>query len=782
MAKIERKTQKIFAGNAPTDELAVFGSMAADNPLYTDNIEDLQSQAYEQGWTAAIIGDVAPFLEEMNGVQYGLSKQIAYGFQEGIAEYDAGTTYYQGSVVKVLDATGKPEFYYSLTDDNVGNPVTDTVNWDEFESQNTLTPVAPLNIVTSTLRGSSNVSIDENDKITFTYPTACSLTRSGANNYFISKLNSTETYNSLDNLFDDGVSYFDIPIEGWANAMQKVINGEETTAQITFSLQGMTSQSTTNYFNFLYGNKTAEEFQPIILQQLRTTTQGYNAIFTQNPEITSTAGKINLISITDNATISQYSSKAARQYSSMVRYQSSDGIYTIGYSENGTTEYANSLSIKQPEQALINNLKQINTLRVFVDFKGNSTSAYLPTKSASSLKINGVTQEWTISDESTEVNNILLQYDKNTLEVNENGQLTVTGGTGGYTPALFQPFISLTKLNDPSLVNSADYSWLNSGYEGAYNALVERYNAGEDTTETIGDVTVSYKYNSQYAMKIITPDEVANAESIFESTGSQPYFILDTANTRFKLPRFKTIPQFTNDSNTVGDYNAPALPNITGTFTPSQPDNGGVAKFGASSKSSVSGALYKANVSSSPSQKETDNSYTSCSLGLNASLSNPIYQDGCNTVQPPTTNFLLYFYLGQSEIEPASITGEVLEELNSKADKEEVSGQWVYLPNQAVILSNVGIGAATLSLNSILPQDNYTYEILCWSYLSSNAYLNIATSPRLDSFVTVTGGSTGRASYILPVDSSRQLAYRLDGTAGDNGTYLVAYRRLGTNV
>lgn len=132
MAKIERKTQKIFAGAGQSNDLAAFGSMISGTPVYNDDIEVLQTPAYEQGWSHAIAANEAPFLEEMNGVQYGFSKQLAYLFQEGIAEYDENTTYYTNSICK----SGK-NLYLSLTDDNTGNnPATDTENWHEMSSGN----------------------------------------------------------------------------------------------------------------------------------------------------------------------------------------------------------------------------------------------------------------------------------------------------------------------------------------------------------------------------------------------------------------------------------------------------------------------------------------------------------------------------------------------------------------------------------------------------------------------------------------------------------------------
>lgn len=127
--KIQRQTQKIFAGAAGDDSLAAFGSMTTGNPIYTDNIEDLQSSAYEQGWEAAIAANEAPFLEEMNGVQYGFSKQLAYLFQNGVPEWDAGTEYF--ALISICQLNGI--LYQSLTDNNIGNnPATDTTNWQRF--------------------------------------------------------------------------------------------------------------------------------------------------------------------------------------------------------------------------------------------------------------------------------------------------------------------------------------------------------------------------------------------------------------------------------------------------------------------------------------------------------------------------------------------------------------------------------------------------------------------------------------------------------------------------
>ena len=138
MPKIERKTQKIFAGNADTDELAVFGSMISGTPVYNDDIEALQSEAYTEGWKAAVAANEAPFMEEMNALFYAVTSQLAYLFQQGIPEYDAGTTYYIGSLAKVTNNQGYVTVYKSLTNDNTGNAVTNDAYWRVFQSDGSL--------------------------------------------------------------------------------------------------------------------------------------------------------------------------------------------------------------------------------------------------------------------------------------------------------------------------------------------------------------------------------------------------------------------------------------------------------------------------------------------------------------------------------------------------------------------------------------------------------------------------------------------------------------------
>ena len=129
MAKLVRSTQKIFAESANNN--GVFGSLQAGNKQYSNDIATIQSLgAYNQGWNAATISsEKLPPLEEFQSLQYMMTSQLAYIFQQGVPEWDAGTTYYQGSMVKVIGSNGDYALYASLTNDNTGNQVTDGVNW-----------------------------------------------------------------------------------------------------------------------------------------------------------------------------------------------------------------------------------------------------------------------------------------------------------------------------------------------------------------------------------------------------------------------------------------------------------------------------------------------------------------------------------------------------------------------------------------------------------------------------------------------------------------------------
>lgn len=93
------------------------------------------------------------------------------------------------------------------------------------------------------------------------------------------------------------------------------------------------------------------------------------------------------------------------------------------------------------------------------------------------------------------------------------------------------------EVDDTSWLRADTFSWQDGTvYSRVYDHLVEDIDGETATTETIGSYTITY-YLASDGHKIILPDQETTAVNIYNATGSAWYYILDTDNTRFKLPR-----------------------------------------------------------------------------------------------------------------------------------------------------------------------------------------------------------------------------------------------------
>lgn len=128
MVRLTRKNIKVFAGNATNN--GVFGSLQAENPVTTTNVEQIQSlPAWSVGWNSATMtSEKLPPLEEFQGIQYVTTYQQAYLMQEGMPEWASTVTYYKGSLAKEVTSNGF-RIYCSLTNDNTNHLLSDTSNW-----------------------------------------------------------------------------------------------------------------------------------------------------------------------------------------------------------------------------------------------------------------------------------------------------------------------------------------------------------------------------------------------------------------------------------------------------------------------------------------------------------------------------------------------------------------------------------------------------------------------------------------------------------------------------
>lgn len=227
--------------------------------------------------------------------------------------------------------------------------------------------------------------------------------------------------------------------------------------------------------------------------------------------------------------------------------------------------------------------------------------------------------------------------------------------TGANLPILMSVW-SDHLLNDISWLRADTFSWQSGDvYVAAYEHLLADFSDTTAETETIGDITITF-YRAEDGHKICLPDQESNIAALYEATGVAWYYILDTTNKQFKLPRTKW--GFTGIRDEVGGYVAPGLPNITGKF----------AIYGQwdTMLNQYSGAFTYETLSD---KSGSSGSYDNIRVGVfNASRSNSIYGNS-TTVQPPATQMYLYFYVGnfeQSAIEQtAGITAETL---NGKAD------------------------------------------------------------------------------------------------------------------
>lgn len=136
---LTRVPAKIFAENAPQNVVGQFGSALNGTKVNTTDVNIIQGlPAYTTGWSSAVISNRNyPTLEEMNGVMKTMSYQTAYNMQKGVAEWDNQTTYYTGDICK---AVGNGILYVSRADNNIGNPVSNTTYWQEYQGAQTSIP------------------------------------------------------------------------------------------------------------------------------------------------------------------------------------------------------------------------------------------------------------------------------------------------------------------------------------------------------------------------------------------------------------------------------------------------------------------------------------------------------------------------------------------------------------------------------------------------------------------------------------------------------------------
>lgn len=244
--------------------------------------------------------------------------------------------------------------------------------------------------------------------------------------------------------------------------------------------------------------------------------------------------------------------------------------------------------------------------------------------------------------------------------------------TEAYHPPLLSTMLSDHLLNDMSWLRADTFSWQDgTTYSLAYNELLSEYNNSASTTKTEGSITFK---RTPKGYKIALANQETAILNKYNSDGIAWYYILDTANKKFKLPRTKF--GFEGIRTSVGDDIEAGLPNITGSVS-------GLGSWGDPISNKVGAFSDSSSVFQGLISGGNSNFYAN-TLSLNASLSNSVYGNS-STVQPPATQMYLYFYVGNFTKSAESQTAGLKAELfNSKADISTPSIQAPYIKNTYV--------------------------------------------------------------------------------------------------
>lgn len=138
MSRVARITQKIFGSTGLTGT-GGFGAAAAGTTateVATSNTLSniMSTAAWAAGWLSAVLGaSKFPAIEDMNALDYTVTSQLAYLFQQGIPEWDSGTTYFNTTTASIVVKPGTAQLFQSLTDNNLNQalpvaPASNT-NW-----------------------------------------------------------------------------------------------------------------------------------------------------------------------------------------------------------------------------------------------------------------------------------------------------------------------------------------------------------------------------------------------------------------------------------------------------------------------------------------------------------------------------------------------------------------------------------------------------------------------------------------------------------------------------
>lgn len=251
----------------------------------------------------------------------------------------------------------------------------------------------------------------------------------------------------------------------------------------------------------------------------------------------------------------------------------------------------------------------------------------------------------------------LVKPDNSTVFVANDGTISVSTNVAAALP-LFTFVWADHILNDASYLRADTFSWQSgSVYTNAYNHLVNDIAGVTASTETIGSYTITY-YQANDGHKVVLADQETTVQNIFNESGVAWYYILDTANVRFKLPRInptekellKSVSVVGNGINGLGFYDG------TNEFTLTRlVEQGGIGP-----------ASINANLGAT----STGTSRVNKVFGISPDASkSAVLADFDNKESIFSGNKYLYFYIGNfSQSATEQTAGLNLELFNNKMD------------------------------------------------------------------------------------------------------------------
>lgn len=365
-------------------------------------------------------------------------------------------------------------------------------------------------------------------------------------------------------------------------------------------------------------------------------------------------------------------------------------------------------------------MAKIRTIQIL---RGTTVQNEAYTGSAGELTMDTTTNELRLHDGST-----------------AGGHVIGSGGGSGYHPDLFDHKWADHTLNDVQWLRADTFSWQSgSVYQAAYQHLVDDIDGKTLQSETVGGTTIQF-YLSDDGHKICPASEESNVATIHTATGVAWYYIIDTTNQRFKLPRTKF--GVTGLRDTVGKYVPETLPDHNHNLVAYDNINSG---------------------SQSWLMNESGNQLQTLPTTY-ASASNSVYQNGA-PVQQRATQMYLYFYVGnftQTAIE--NTAGLNAELFNDKLDITTFNSDAVKYCS-----FNTSTRVQITSTNQTAAKNGWLIGRITFS--GSNVTTSIYVNDINVSMGGYASGAWGNVSVQIPLKAGQTYKYSTDGTIQVNGVY-----------